>query len=215
MRRAASILAALLALGSCASLPKPAPRPEPVAIVDDASRALAHAAELDRIEEERVRAANAERARTDHVRGTLVGWGFVIGSLCMVVAVFVGLFVERFRKECILLGAFGLIVFACAYGMQEYGRTIAIIGIVSLVGALLTALSFAVYAVVQSKFWKRTALETVKVVQDEVKPALPDEARARIFGKEGTAAATMSATAKRGVALAKKVLGKDNNGTPR
>ncbi len=208
MRRAAAILVALLALGSCASQPKPAPRPAPVTITDDASRALAHAAELDRIEEERVRAANAERARTDHVRGTLIGWGFVVGGICVVVALFVGLFVERFRKECILLGTFGLIVFACAYGMQEYGKTIAMIGIVSLVGALLTALSFVVYSVVVSKFWKRTALETVKVVQDEVKPALPDEARTRIFGKEGTAAATMSATAKRGVALAKKTLQK-------
>jgi len=207
MKRLPFILAALLAVGACASLPKPAPRPAPVTIVDDASRALAHAAELDRIEEERVRAANAERARTDHVRGTLIGWGFVLGGLALVAAA-VCAFLPVVRGYAPMLGAFGVLVWACAYGMQEYGRTMALIGIVALVAALLGTVAYCVLLAYRSRFWERTAKETVAAVQNEVKPALPDAERERIFGKEGTLASTMSATAKRGVALAKKTLTK-------
>lgn len=198
-RRIAILL--VCAIAACSPKPTVPERqpPAPIIIVDESSRALAHAAEMDRIAEERARAKNAEAMRAEHARATIVGWVFGLGMACLLAGVALAIFVAGLRDKGIGLAAFGLLAWACSGAMNTYGTTLDLMGIIALGAALVAAIG-----VIGWLAWSNRRLFTANAeqvrVQEEAKRMMPAEAKNEVYGPGKIADTMQGAATKRIVA---------------
>lgn len=197
----AVIAIAMLLAVSCDTAQKVADPPRTPAVVDAETRKLRHDAEMDRAAEDHKRAQDAEQVRQVHMMGNVALGIGSLGGLLLVGGFLVLVFLKNSIGTSLIV--VGLLCISFAWASTYYGQTMAAFAAIGFGIMSVGAMGFLAVALWKAKFWKQTATDTAILVQTEVKPALPEAERERIFGHEGTAAATMSRTAKKGIAIIK------------
>lgn len=202
MKRAASILAVLLAVAACAALPKATPPhepPKPVEIHDDQTRKLAHDAEMDRISEKYEEARNQLRIEREQQRGrmvTLLTWG---GAL----AILAGGVLLWFRIGLwIVVAMAGVLSLALAFSIDRYADLLATIGLAGVGSLMAIGLGILVWMALDLARARATVSSMVKV-GEEAKRQMPEAAEA-IFGSGGIASRIMHRPEKKVVALERR-----------
>ena len=199
MRRAASILAILLAVAACAALPKAPPPHEPpkaVSIVDDQSRRLAHDAEMDRLQERYEEARNELRLARESARGRFILILFVAGAAAAVAGAVMLFFQMKGPGGAALL--VGGAMLGAALALDRYADTFALIGLIGFGTIVASGLGLLVWQTIVI-LRQRAAIASLVQVGEVAKKEAP-EAAAAIFGQGGIASRTMPRPVKRIVA---------------
>ena len=184
----AVMFAAMLALPLSCNTTKPIERPNPIVIVDEDSRKLAHDVERDRILEELQRAENEERVAAMHLRTKIdnavyaAGWALIIGGMLLFIASMIWL--KTMDKSIpIWVFAAGLCFISFSMAVSKFGESLALIAIITLCFVLLSVIVYAVYVTVFSLRAKKANTEMVEA-NEKLKTILPEEINTRMFGNE-------------------------------
>jgi len=194
------------ALIGCDTVQKAEP-PRTPAVVDAETRKLRHDAEMDRAAEDHKRAQDAEQVRQVHLMGNVALGIGSLGGLLLVGGFVVLVFLKNSIGTSLIV--VGMLCLSFAWAATYYGQQIAVFSAIGFGIMAVGAMGFLAVALWKAKFWRDTATETAVLVQTEVKPALPEAERERIFGHNGTASASMSMTAKKGIAIIKSHINKE------
>lgn len=146
-------------------------------------------------------ALDAEQVAQVHMMGNVALGIGALGGLLLVGGFVVLVFLKNSIGTSLIV--VGMLCLSFAWAATYYGQQLAVFSAIGFGIMAVGAMGFLAVALWKAKFWRDTATETAVLVQTEVKPALPEAERERIFGHNGTASASMSMTAKKGIAIIK------------